>query len=54
MGFNVLTRAYEHFSFPFIGVGANLKTLKARSAEVRKVVKSLVRANRFATTRRAR
>ena len=46
MGFNVLTRAYEHFSFPFIGVGANLKTLKERSAEVRKVVKSLVRANR--------
>jgi len=47
MGFHVLTRAYEQFSFPFIGIGTNLKTLKERSQEVRKIVKSLVRANRF-------
>jgi NitT/TauT family transport system substrate-binding protein len=47
MGFNVLTRAYEHFSFPFIGVGANLKTLKERGPEVKKVVKSFLRANRL-------
>jgi len=46
MGFNILTRAYEHFSFPFIGVGANLKTLKERAQEVKKVVKSFIRANR--------
>ena len=46
MGFNVVTRAYEHFSFPFIGVGANLKTLKERGPEVKKVVKSFLRANR--------
>ena len=47
MGFNVLLRAYEVFSFPFIGVGANLKTIKERPEEVKKVVKALVRANRF-------
>lgn len=47
MGFNVLLRAYEVFSFPFIGVGANLKTLKEKPEEVKKVVKALVRANRF-------
>jgi NitT/TauT family transport system substrate-binding protein len=47
MGFHVLTRAYEQFSFPFIGIGTNLKALKERPQEVRKIVKSLVRANRF-------
>ena len=47
MGFNVLLRAYEVFSFPFIGVGANLKTIKEKPDEVKKVVKALVRANRF-------
>jgi NitT/TauT family transport system substrate-binding protein len=47
MGFNVLLRAYEVFSFPFIGIGANLKTIKEKPDEVKKVVKALVRANRF-------
>lgn len=47
MGFNVLLRAYEVFSFPFIGIGANLKTIKEKPQEVKKVVKALVRANRF-------
>lgn len=47
MGFNVLLRAYEVFSFPFIGVGANLKTIKEKPVEVKKVVKALIRANRF-------
>ena len=47
MGFNVLLRAYEVFSFPFIGVGANLKTIKEKPEQVKKVVKAMVRANRF-------
>lgn len=47
MGFNVLARAYELFSFPFIGIGANLKTIKEKPEEVKKVVKAMVRANRF-------
>src|SRR5438128_1253392 len=47
MGFNVLLRAYEVFSFPFIGIGANLKTIKERPEEVKKVVKAMIRANRF-------
>jgi NitT/TauT family transport system substrate-binding protein len=46
-GFNVLLRAYEVFSFPFIGIGANLKTIKEKPEEVKKVVKAMVRANRF-------
>ena len=47
MGFNVLLRAYEVSSFPFIGVGANLKTIKEKPEQVKKVVKAMVRANRF-------
>jgi NitT/TauT family transport system substrate-binding protein len=47
MGFNVLLRAYEVFSFPFIGIGANLKTIKEKPDEAKKVVKAMVRANRF-------
>ena len=47
MGFNVMLRAYEVFSFPFIGIGANLKTIKEKPEEVKKVVKAMVRANRF-------
>lgn len=47
MGFNVLLRAYEVFSFPFIGIGANVKTIKEKPEEVKKVVKAMVRANRF-------
>jgi NitT/TauT family transport system substrate-binding protein len=47
MGFNVLLRAYEVFSFPFIGIGANMKTIKDKPDEVKKVVKAMVRANRF-------
>ncbi len=47
MGFNVLARAYEVFNFPFIGVGANVKTIKEKPAEVKKVIKAMIRANRF-------
>jgi NitT/TauT family transport system substrate-binding protein len=46
MGFNVLTRAYDNFNFPFLGIGTNLKSLKDRPQEVRRVTKSLIRANR--------
>lgn len=47
MGFNILARAYEVFSFPFIGIGANVKSIKERPVEVKKIIKALVRANRF-------
>ena len=47
MGFTILARAYDVFNFPFIGIGANLKTIKERPVEVKKFVKALLRANRF-------
>jgi ABC-type nitrate/sulfonate/bicarbonate transport system substrate-binding protein len=47
LGFNVLARAYELFKLPFTGLGANTKTLKEKPDEVKRMVKTLLRANRF-------
>lgn len=47
IGMNVLARAYELFNFPFVGLGANGKKLKEKPDEVKKVLKALIRANRF-------
>ena len=47
VGFNVLARAYELFKLPFTGLGANTKKLKEKPDEVKRMVKALLRANRF-------
>ncbi len=47
MGFNVLSRAYELFRFPFIGLGVNVKKIQERPDEVKRVIKALIKANRF-------
>lgn len=47
MGFNVLARAYELFSFPFVGLGVNLKKIKERPDEIKRTIKALVKANRY-------
>jgi len=47
LGFNVLARAYELFKLPFTGLGANTKKLKEKPDEVKRMVKALLRANRF-------
>jgi NitT/TauT family transport system substrate-binding protein len=47
MGFNVLARAYELFSFPFVGLGTNAKKLKEKPDEVKRTIKALIKANRF-------
>ncbi|HEX9453196.1 MAG TPA: ABC transporter substrate-binding protein [Candidatus Binatia bacterium] len=47
LGFTVLTRAYEVFSFPFVGLGTHLRKLKERPGEVKRTIKALIRANRF-------
>ena len=47
LGFNVLARAYELFSFPFIGLGANVKKIKERPDEVKRALKALIKANRY-------
>ena len=46
-GYNILTRAYEHVNYPLAGLGANLKSLQNNRVQVKRVIKALVRANRF-------
>lgn len=47
MGFNVVARAYEMFTFPFVGLGATTKKIKDRGDEVKRAIKALIRANRY-------
>jgi NitT/TauT family transport system substrate-binding protein len=46
-GFRVLARAYELFNFPFVGLGANLKKITDRPDEIKRVIKALIKANRY-------
>jgi NitT/TauT family transport system substrate-binding protein len=47
MGFNILARAYELFSFPFVGLGTHTRKIKERPDEVKRTIKALIKANRF-------
>jgi NitT/TauT family transport system substrate-binding protein len=47
LGFNVLARAYELFNFPYLGLSANIKKIKERPDEVKRVLKATIKANRF-------
>jgi NitT/TauT family transport system substrate-binding protein len=51
-GYRVLSRFFEHFTMPFTGVGANTKKLKEKPDEVKRMVKALLRANRFVRANR--
>jgi NitT/TauT family transport system substrate-binding protein len=46
-GYRILARAYELFSFPYLGLGTNLRKIKEKPDEIRRVVKATIRANRF-------
>lgn len=47
MGFNVLARTYELFTFPFTGIGATTKKLREKSDEAKRMIKAGIRANRY-------
>jgi NitT/TauT family transport system substrate-binding protein len=47
LGFNVLARTYELFNFPFTGVGSTTKKLREKPDEVKRMIKSGIRANRY-------
>ena len=51
-GFRVLARAYELFNFPFVGLGANLKKINERPDEIKRVIKALIKANRYIRSNR--
>jgi len=47
LGFHIMARAYEIFSFPFVGLGTHTRKLKERPDEVKRTIKAMIRANRF-------
>jgi NitT/TauT family transport system substrate-binding protein len=47
LGFNVLARAYELFSFPFVGLGTHTRKIKEKPDEVKRTIRALIKANRF-------
>jgi NitT/TauT family transport system substrate-binding protein len=51
-GYRVLSRFHEHFKLPFTGVGTNLRKLKEKPDEVKRMVKAMLRANRFVRSNR--
>lgn len=46
-GFNVVSRAFEAFQMPFSGLGVNLKRLKERPDEVKRMIKAFIRSGRY-------
>ena len=46
-GYNILARAYELFSFPYLGLGTHTRKIKERPEEIRRAIKATIRANRF-------
>lgn len=47
LGFKIVARAYEVFSFPFVGLGTQVKKLKEKPDEVKRTIRALIKANRF-------
>ena len=46
-GYRILARAYELFSFPYLGLGTHTRKIKEKPDEMRRVIKATIRANRF-------
>ncbi len=51
-GFRVLSRFHELFKLPFTGIGTNLKKLKEKPDEVKRMVRAMLKANRFVRSNR--
>lgn len=46
-GLNVVSRFYEIYKMPFTGLGTHLKKIKERPDEVKRMLKAMIRTNRF-------
>jgi NitT/TauT family transport system substrate-binding protein len=51
-GFRVLSRFHELFKLPFTGLGTNLKKLKEKPDEVKRMVRAMLKANRYVRANR--
>ena len=47
IGYTILARASDLFGFPISGLSATVKTIADKRTEVRKVIKALIKANRY-------
>ena len=46
-GYRILARAYELFSFPYLGLGTHTRKIREKPEEIRRAIKATIRANRF-------
>jgi ABC-type nitrate/sulfonate/bicarbonate transport system substrate-binding protein len=54
MGFRVIAKSYELFTFPYAGLGTTNKKLAEKPAEVKRVLKALIKGSRFMRERENR
>jgi NitT/TauT family transport system substrate-binding protein len=47
MGFNIISRAGDIFRFPYNGLGTSVKKIGENPGEVKRVLRSVIRANRY-------
>jgi ABC-type nitrate/sulfonate/bicarbonate transport system substrate-binding protein len=47
LGFRVIAKSYELFTFPYAGLGTTNRKLGEKPAEVKRVLKALIKASRF-------
>jgi ABC-type nitrate/sulfonate/bicarbonate transport system substrate-binding protein len=47
LGFRVIARSYDLFTFPYAGLGMTNKKLAEKPAEVKRVLRALIRGSRF-------
>ncbi len=47
MGCIILARAYDYLNYPLSGLGANVKTIQQSAGQVKRVIKSLIKATRL-------
>lgn len=47
LGFNILARASEFFNYPTAGLATRVQKIKERPDEVKRIVKAMIKANRF-------
>ena len=47
LGFNVLVRAGDIFTFPYNGLGTNMRKIKERPDQVKRAIRALIKANNY-------
>ncbi len=52
MGFHVIARSYEYFSYPQVGLIVNERKIKQKSEEIKRLIKGGIEANRYIRSNR--